>query len=338
MINVTALTSGRDDPASRFRIRQFIEPLKSLGVNVTEYYPFVSKYARTPFAYIGLVAAGRARGLLHARRSDITWVGRELISGRRTFEFIAGRKRLFDVDDAIWLTNNARFSERIAAESSGVIAGNEFLAAHYRPYNARVWIVPTTVDTDTWTARSQQSDQTQKWTVGWTGTWGNLPFLYDIEEPLADFLGAHRDARLLVVCDRQPTFAKIQPDSWRFVKWSEREEKTLMQTMNVGLMPLPDTDWARGKCAFKMLLYMAQEIPVVVSPVGANLEVLAHGAVGYAAAKPDDWLDALENLYRDRDHARRLGENGRRVVGEHYSVARHAATLAGIFQIVAGED
>ena len=116
MIKVTALSGSKHDPSSRFRIRQFIEPLRELGVDVSEYWPLVSRYKIEPLPW--LVAALRVRGLVASRFSDVTWLGRELISGRFSLEHLAGRKRLFDVDDAIWLPYGSDFSAQIGFRTS----------------------------------------------------------------------------------------------------------------------------------------------------------------------------------------------------------------------------
>ena len=125
-----------------------------------------------------------------------------------------------------------------------------------------------------------------KWTIGWSGSWANLQFLYPIEDALADFLAQHPDSRLLVVCDRRPLFKKLPAASWEFVAWSMENEIGLVQQMNAGLMPLADSELARGKCGFKMLSYMSCGIPVVVTPVGVNSEILQQGEVGFAARTP----------------------------------------------------
>src|SRR5229473_2942703 len=190
MIKVTALTSGRNVPSSRFRVRQFIEPLSHFGIQVSEYPLPLRKYTpNLPQPIRFLMDAGksaaRVPGLLAARSSDLTWLERELVPRRLTHEDRAGRKRVFDVDDAIWLTSDSGFSEEIAVRSHGVIAGNEFIAEHYRSVGARAWVVPTSIDTDRWQTRSKPA--VRSWTVGWTGTSSNLSALESLDEPLADF-------------------------------------------------------------------------------------------------------------------------------------------------------
>ncbi|MCU1268059.1 MAG: hypothetical protein JWM21_4377 [Acidobacteria bacterium] len=331
MIKVTALTGSKHDPSSRFRIRQFIRPLSALGVEVAEYWPLISRYKIEPLPW--LVTAMRVPGLLASRFSDITWLGRELISGRSSFERLAGSKRLFDVDDAIWLSSNKDFSAEIVRSCDGVIAGNRFLAEHYEQLGAKVWLVPTSVDTELWRPRTTPIEN--KWTIGWSGSFANLQFLYPIEDALADFLAQNPDSRLLIVCDRRPLLKKLPAGSWEFVAWSIANEIELVQQMDAGLMPLAGSELARGKCGFKMLSYMSCEIPVVVSPVGVNNEILQRGEVGFAAGVPDEWFAALTNLHNDRSLCARLGTSGRQVVTEHYSVARSAVLLAEIFRGVA---
>lgn len=332
MIKVTALTSSRNDPSTRFRVRQFIEPLGRLGVEVAEFYPLISKYRTELIPLLGAML--RLPGLLASRLSDITWMGRELLSGRAGLERFAGRRRLFDVDDAIWLVYPHSFSEEIALRSAGVIAGNRFLAEHYEQAGARAWVVPTSVDTELW--RPATKAESGAWTIGWTGTWSNLKYLYAVEEPLADFLDQYTESRLLIVCDREPRFEKIPSGRWRFVRWSPESEVGAVQEMDAGLMPLADTEWTRGKCAFKMLSYMSVGVPVIASPVGVNEEIFQKGAIGFPAITPDDWYEGLQRLYSDRRAATRMGLAGRSIVEEHYSVKQSALMLAKIFAEVAG--
>ena len=114
----------------------------------------------------------------------------------------------------------------------------------------------------------------------------------------------------------------------------EREVE-LVQQMDVGLMPLDDSEIARGKCGFKMLSYMSAGLPVIVSPVGVNPDILAHDQVGLAASGPNDWFEALERLSNDHELGQQMGIAGRRVVEEHYSVIANAPKLADIFREVA---
>lgn len=340
-IKVTALTSGRNVPSSRFRVRQFIQPLARHGIHVTEYPLRVPKYTARFLAPLRTVAdaakaAARLPGLLATRSSDITWLERELIPERSSLERSAGRRRLFDVDDAIWLNRDNGFADEIANQSVGVIAGNNFIAAHFEKVAAKVWVVPTAIDTDVW--KPAPRNETDTWTIGWIGTSSNLPALEAIDEPLADFLARHPGTRLKVVCDRKPAFRKIPDACWSFDYWSAATEVLQAQEMDVGIMPLPDTDWSRGKCALKMISYMAVGVPVVASPVGVNQELFQQADVGLPAVENNDWYEALTLLFQDRSRARDLGMNGRQLAQTRYSVDVNTGLLAKIFQEVMNRE
>jgi glycosyltransferase involved in cell wall biosynthesis len=331
MIKVTALTSGKNNPSSRFRVRQFIAPLNRFGIDVTEHYPLLNKYHTKRVLPLGLL--GRLPGILAARSSEVTWLERELVPGKRTLERLAGSRRLLDVDDAIWL-NSSDGSEKLAELCDGVIAGNEFIAEHYRKYSARVWTIPTSLDTTQWRPRSVAPKD--RWTIGWTGTSSNLKYIYPIEEALADFLNENPQAELLIVCNRRPVLKKLPTKSWRFVRWSAEREIRVVQEMDVGLMPLPDTEWTRGKCALKMIMYLAVGIPALVSPVGVGGELLDKWNVGLAARNANDWFTALRHLFDDRELSERLGAEGRKLVQEQFSVAANVPRLAAVIhEIVA---
>ena len=333
-IKVTALTSGKHFPSSRFRVRQFIDPLREFDIDVTEHYPQLNKYHTKSVLPVGLLA--RLPGVVAARSGAVTWLERELAPGRLTLERYAGARRLLDVDDAIWL-NAPNFSERLAQLCDGVIAGNEFIADHYRKFAAQVWTIPTSVDTSQW--RPRPVGQRDRWTIGWTGTSSNLKFLYPIEEALADFLSECRQAQLLVVCDRRPVLNRLPEGSWRFVRWSAENEIRLVQEMDAGLMPLPDTEWARGKCALKMIMYLAVGIPAIVSPVGVGKQLLDQCEigceVGLAARDASGWFAALRRLFSDREFGERLATAGRKLVEEQFSVKANTPKLAAVIHEIA---
>jgi glycosyltransferase involved in cell wall biosynthesis len=345
MIRVAAITASRDDPSSRFRIRQFLAPLRELGVEAVEYRPWIGKYARGPLQLTGLGAASRVVHAFAARRYDVTWLNRELVSGHQTIERFVGGRRLLDVDDAIWLHGRPDFARRIAARCAGVIAGNDRIADHFRGAAPRVWTVPTAVDTEVWKpapgagageglTAGTASANGEAFIIGWSGTHWNLPYLYAIEETLARFMTDHAAARMLVVCDRRPRFRRLPADRVDFQRWSPAIEVDALRRMSAGIMPLPDDEWGRAKCATKMLCAMAVGLPVVVSPVGAAAEILRQGPLGLAARRAEDWYDGLAQLCADPPRAAAMGRAGRRVAVERHSAAETAKLLAAIFSEV----
>ena len=351
MIRVAALTSSRNSPASRFRFRQHFAALRQLGVSVTDYVPVIDKYESGRPASTGanirrsrhsLLSAGwratklatRAPGVLGSWRSDLTWLEREILPGYFTLERALKRPLVVDVDDAIWLTppDGVRSCRRLAERADVVVAGNAYLADWFASRRATVRILPTAIDTDLFVPPADDARRSGPFVVGWIGTKGNLPYLQSIEPALLAFFRARPDARLMVVADGPPVFQQLPPDRVTFVPWSAADEARHIQLMDVGVMPLPDTDWTRGKCGFKMLQYFACGRPAVASPVGVNRDILARGEMGIGATTEDEWTSALVHLYDQRDEARRMGARARQVVEQHYSVRVVAPALAELFK------
>ncbi|AEG15313.1 glycosyl transferase group 1 [Desulfofundulus kuznetsovii DSM 6115] len=338
-IKVAALTGGKHVPSARFRVRQLIPALSSYGVEMHEFIPAISKYPpelkwlRPFWGTAALV--GRFPAVLSTHRYDIVFLQRELISTFLTLEPLTKRPRVLDVDDAIFLHRDGRFAKRLAQLSDLVICGNDFLAEHFSQWNKNVTIIPTAIDTRRFTPRTQKSNTQDKLVIGWTGTSGNFKYLYQIEEALEKVIKTLPNVVFRVIADKEPKFRRMLKERLDFVQWSPETEVKSLQTMTVGIMPLADTEWERGKCSYKMLQYMACGIPVVVSPVGMNAQVLSLGKVGFAAKSLDEWVDALLTMLSAGDSEReKMGNTGRRVVEKHFSIDVIAPTLARVLRLV----
>lgn len=344
-LRVEAVVSGRLAASSRFRVLQHVEPLRRLGIAVSARPPRISKYASVPgpWARRPLVAGGARLALQGAKlatrlpatarswRGDLTWLEREILPGHETLEPLLHRPLLFDVDDAIWLLSpgHERATRAVARRATCVVAGNDFLAdwfAAVAPAVERVW---TAIDTVRFTPASQPHEP---FVLGWTGSGSSLRYLRAIASAIGRFLGEVPDARLVVMADVFIDLPGIPPDRIDLVPWSPDIEATAIGGFDVGLMPLTGGDWAKGKCAFKMLQYLACGVPAVVSPVGMNTEVLAMADVGLPATSEDEWVEALLTLYRDRDQARSLGRNGRALTERCFSLPVIAGQLATVMR------
>lgn len=350
-MHVAALTSGRNDPSARFRVRQFIAPLHLQGIEVREHCPVIDKHAGVPSKIVDILPGplkriaepgwrmakliSRLPGVVGSWNADITWLNRDLVFGTYTLERFVHRPYVFDVDDAIWQAkpDGSRSVARIAQRASVVFAGNQHIANHFSSHCERIEIVPTAIDTQKFCKRIEATPKNDRFVIGWTGSAGNYPYLYAIEQALSIFLLKY-DAVLLIMAEREPKFTLIPQNKVRYVKWSETAESAVLREMDVGLMPLPDTDWARGKCAFKMLQYMATNLPVVVSPVGVNADILAKSNLGFGAKSDEEWISALEFLYLNRDKAHEMGHNGREVVEADYSCSVVGTRIAQIFRSI----
>ena len=328
MLSVAAFTGGRDVPGARFRVRQYIEKLADKGIEVTEFaaplnvYPPKNRVIRPIWGISTL--ASRLPGIMQSYHYDVTLLQREMLSTFATLEFLTKRPRILDVDDAIWAYRGGQFVARLAQQCDGIICGNNFLAEQFSQWNSCITIIPTAVDT----ARYIPAQLIKEPIIGWSGMSGAFKYLYNIEPALVAVLEKIPASRLRIIADEMPLFQKIPASRVEFIRWSPANEVSAVQGMAVGIMPLEDSLWEKGKCSYKMLLYMACGIPVVVSPVGMNVDVLSNGYIGFGAQTIDDWVDTLLLLLGDIELRTEMGKNGRQTILGKYSVDAIVPKLA----------
>jgi glycosyltransferase involved in cell wall biosynthesis len=285
---------------------------------------------------LGQAALARLPSVVASRRADAVWLSKQLVVGIPSWEALLGPHVVLDVDDAMWLARPlGRVAARIAAERAGaVVVGNRFLFDWYRQFNANVQLVPTSIDTRRFAVKDHRASE--PFVVGWTGSRATLPYLEAIEAGLLAFFDAAPDARLLVICDAPPRVGNALAAHVDYLPWSPQAEVEGLARMSVGIMPLADDEISRGKCSFKMLQYMASGLPVVVSPVGANADILELGELGWPARALEDWPSALRACWADAERAQRFGATGRLVVEREFSVAASVGKLERVIRAVAG--
>ncbi|MFA5553081.1 MAG: glycosyltransferase [Phycisphaerae bacterium] len=331
-IRITAITGGLKTPSARFRIRQYIPKLSERGLLVHEHIPFFHDNCGLPSVFKAL---SQIRGVAASRKTDVTWINRELVQGYETFERFLKKPCVMDVDDSIWLDKPfGKYAiPRISRRMDTIIAGNSYLADWFSKYCKNVFVVPTVINTDRY---KPKSDYSEKFTIGWTGMVCCYKYIKPIEKPLQRFLQKHPEVEMLFVAERPYKSPLLPSERIRFYRWNEQMETAALQEMSVGIVSLPDDEWTRGKCSLKMLGYMSAGLPVVVSPVGVNNDILAKGQVGFAAKSEDEWFDALETIYKDVFLRIKMGNNGRKIVEQHYSIEANANKLADILKMSAG--
>ncbi len=322
-LRVTGLTGHRRTPSARFRVGQFVEPLAAEGIDLdwrpapVSEYPPVATWQRP--LWLAATMAARLPSIARTWSADVTLLNREFVSTLATIEGWTGGPRVFDVDDAIWLRRGGGYAARIARQMDLVVCGNEVIAEWFGQHCSQLEILPTAVDTERFVPHPL-ADPGAAPTFGWSGTSSNHGFILDLEEAFAQVLQEIPNARLRVCSDREPKWKNLPAERVDFVPWSMAAEVAFVQARNVGLMPLEDTAWTRGKCSYKMLLYLSCAVPAVVSPVGMNNQVLAEGEVGRAANTAAQWTDEIIALLKDAEANRAMGAAGRRLVQEKYSV------------------
>lgn len=324
MLNVAAITGGLNVPSARFRVRQYIPAMSDHAVNIeelkthTNVYPPQQSWLRP--AWLALRLSEMLGVSLNSRRYDVTLLQREMLSTFATLERWTGSPRVLDVDDSIHLFRGGAMAKSLASHCDRIICGNPYLAEIYKQWNSDVVILPTAVDTIRYCPNTL-SVSNETIVLGWIGTSANLHYLEAIEPALATVLNEYQNTKLHVVCDKPPQMRLICPDRVEFTQWSVENEVAAIQSFSIGLMPLQDSPWARGKCSFKMLQYMACGLPVVVSPVGMNADVLKLAYLGYGPTSLSEWCDMLMHLIVDEDARLQLGHNGRQIAVQEFSVA-----------------
>jgi glycosyltransferase involved in cell wall biosynthesis len=237
------------------------------------------------------------------------------------------KKIIFDFDDAIWIeiSSDANpFSsyfkcswkvKYICKFSHIVTVGNHYLADYAKQYCKDVRIIPTVVDTNLLHNRLKNQNDTSI-TIGWTGTFTNLLNLELVLGALKN-LKKNYQFIFLIIANKDPEFKDID---YQYIDWNINTEIDDLLKINIGLMPLIATDFQLGKCAFKAIQYMSLGIPSVVSPVGANCEVVIDGENGFWANSENEWIEKLELLINNKSLREEMGRKSRQKVIETYSV------------------
>jgi glycosyltransferase involved in cell wall biosynthesis len=344
-------------PAQRYRIEQW-QPLleRDHGIRIT-YAPFirrddykiilkpghVTRKARAMLSGLGR----RVADVSASAKVDCVYILREAAAiGPAVFERLLAARRpyIFDFDDAIFLPEvseaNRNFAflkshrkvESICRLATHVMAGNAYLAAWARQHNNAVTVIPTTVDTDRYLAFSRTDNDIP--VIGWMGTPTTVTYLRDIRDVFVRLAETH-SFRLRVV--GAPDFDYLPGVDMETLPWSAQTEIDELSRFDIGVMPLRNDEWSRGKCGLKALLYMSLGKPVVCSPVGVNREIVAHGVNGLQAFTSEEWLQSFRQLLDSPDLRQRLGTAGRQTVVARYSARSQAPRVAAIFRDVASQ-
>jgi glycosyltransferase involved in cell wall biosynthesis len=321
IMKVNAYTGGRNTPSARYRVRQLIPFLSSHNIELKEFisrsglYPPREKFKRPFWAANNLIE--NAFKVLNQPEADVTLIQREMFTMHKTFEAFLRAPRVFDVDDAIFLFRGGDFVRRIAGDMQKIICGNSFLADWFSQWNKNIEIIPTSIDL-------RQYDQTivdkskNECVIIWTGSSAGYKFLYTIEKAIKHAIDKNPFARLRVVSDLPPEFKHLRKEQYEFIRWTPQIEVSSIKSSHIGLMPIEDDDWSRGKCSFKMLCYMAAKLPVVVSPYGMNEEVLNMGEIGFGPRTSVEWEDALLSLINSTTLQDQFGMNGYHIIEERF--------------------
>ena len=357
---------------TRYRVYQFLPYLKSRGIECevapftsSELFHDLYRRGRIVRKMAGITRSvlGRAVDVMRARRVDVVCISREaMLFGPPVIEWLVGKVArcpiVFDFDDAIfvsyvsptygrfasWLKSPSK-SSRILAMSAHIIAGNEYLANYARRHNRRVTILPTVVDTELFASAdplprprvdsaagpisNSVIGSVISPVIGWIGSHSTAQYLDLIAPALQRLARRRRFVFRVIGAGRDVNIPGVEVENR---PWNMATEIRDFRDLDIGVYPIRDDEWARGKCAFKAIQYMAAGAPCVSSPVGMTTEVIRHGVNGFLAGSTEEWFHCLDLLLDDGSLRDRLARDGRITVEEKYSLKTHAPRLANVLE------
>jgi glycosyltransferase involved in cell wall biosynthesis len=344
-------------PSQRYRIEQWEATLKRRGVEIT-YRPFADAELDEVLYQPGCVArkarliaralARRSHQLADVRAFDAVYLLREAaLLGPPIFERRLARSGvplIFDFDDAVWLNyrspSNGYLSylklpgktAAVCRLAAHVIAGSDYLASFARAFNSRVSVVPTTIDTARYTVNARPANEVP--VIGWTGSYSTVGHLQRLA-PALRRLAARERFRLRIIGAPDARLEGFEGVEVEMLPWRSATEVEDLRALDVGVMPLPDDAWSRGKCGTKALQYMGLAIPAVCSPVGVGSVIIRDGENGLLASNEDEWVEKLRLLLGSPQLRETLGRAGRATVEARYSAAVQAPRVFEIIESVA---
>lgn len=355
-MRVLALMPGLFDtsPGQRYRLEQWDPLLRERGVEIT-YAPFEDEELHSIVYKAGrmgkklqLVTRNLARRLStigKARNYDLVYILREAaLLGPPVFERLLYQQRVpfvFDFDDAIFVSYRSpsngylsylKFASKtktICRLASHVMVGNPYLAEYAGAVNDNVTVVPTTIDTEKYRVKPPKTADGPL-TIGWTGSFSTVQHLDTLRGALQK-LAQTEQFRLRVIGTPSYELSPVDVDA---MPWRAATELEDLCAIDIGVMPLPDDNWSKGKCGLKALQFMALGIPTICSPVGVNTDIIQDNENGFLAMTEDEWVDKLSRLLKSAELRRRLGDAGRATVEEKYSAIKQAPRVYEIFKSV----
>ena len=328
-------------PGQRYRFEQYFSFLQKNGVscelaNIISAEDDKVLYASGKYhkkAVIGLRAIiNRYNQLKTIDEFDLVVIYREaILTGSIFFEKKLAKKGipiLFDFDDAIWVKDvsqgnkslsflkNANKIKEILPLCNHVTAGNAYLKNFASQYNKNVTIIPSTIDTSKYLELKPRPKEII--TIGWVGSHTTIKHFETIVPVLIKLREKYKEKIAFKVIG-DPLYCNSDLDI-KGIAWDNKKEVEFFNMLDIGVMPLPEDEWTKGKCGMKGLLYMSVNKPAVMSSVGMNSEIIANGVNGFLADTPEEWFDVLSKLIEDENLRKTIGLAGRKTVEEKYSM------------------
>ncbi len=297
---------------------------------ILQYFPFLEKAGCAP--RVMTTKASLPALIKEVMASDVVCVQRLLLNPYKLLLLRRFAKKIvYDFDDAVMYgTKNESFTRKMrfkmtVVRADAVFCGNHFLLDEARKYrNENLYYVPTVVDTDTYPLKTDEDQR--PFVVGWMGSSSTLRYVYDIKDIFTAF-GGSSDIAFKFVADEAPD---LDGDNITFEKWEKDSEKRSLLSFSMGIMPVRDDIWSRGKCGLKLIQYMASGLPSLTHPVGVAVEMIEDGVNGFLRHDLDGWQDAIGCLAGDASLRSRMGKVARARAEKEYSLKVWGPKVAGV--------
>jgi len=331
---VLFIVKNKNEASSRFRVFSYLNHLEQ-DFDVSFFYAEY-KNNKVPKIFRSFVKRFRFITLINlVRKNNIIFMQRPMsVDGNKStfFEWLFTRfnkNLIFDYDDAIFVENPTKMKSLVSL-SKACICGNDYLADFAKQYNPNTYIIPTPIDTEKFISDKPVTEESI--TIGWTGTSGNYAyFTTEIIQDIKDVLLKYPHVNFLFICDREPNQRFDFP--YTFIKWRDETEVDDLKKIDIGLMPLIDSPWTKGKCGFKLIQYGSISIPSIASDVGVNAEVILDEKSGFLInEKVPNWAELLERLINDKTLRESMGKAAREHIENEYSVHTNYPRLKTILQ------
>ena len=339
--------------ASRLRFLQYIKPLQASGLIIEQHAllsdnALKSRYKTGKYSSIELIEsyASRFQILLKKNHFDLLWIEKEALPWLPLWlelAMLSGVPYVLDYDDAVFHNYDAHrfkcirriYGQRIDGlmkKAKLVIGGNQYLTQRAQEAGAPwVELLPTVIDLERYAVSSSpkplSTDGLPR--IVWIGSPYTVRYLKLLQEPLKKL--AQRVPFVLRVIGGHIDMPGVQVET---IDWTEDSEVASITMANVGVMPLSDSLWERGKCGYKLIQYMACSLPVVASPIGVNTEIVQEGINGFLANESGAWVNTLEQLLTQPDLAKKMGRAGRNRVENEYCLEVTAPKLEKLMRQV----
>ncbi len=347
-----------EGPSSRYRIEQYIPYFKHNGIECVV-RPFVSsKFYRIIYKkgfyfqkmlFFLQSTLSRFFDIFSALKSDIIFIHLEAFPfGPPLFEWVlskAGKKIIYDLDDAIYMgiTSSANSFlrylkcpskiKKIIKMADHVITCNGYLADYAKKYNKNITVIHTSVDTEKF--KPINKEKKEGLIIGWIGSHSTAKYLSELKGIFVRLVSGRYHFVLKIIGAGDEYDFDVPGIEIIKLGWNLKDEIDQFQSLDIGVYPLPDNEWTRGKTGFKTIQYMSVGVPCVVSAVGANKSIVEDGINGFIAASKEEWIKKISMLIEDVDLRKRIGSNGRQTAEENFSIKVNAPKYLHVIRSLA---